>query len=263
MIQLSPGCWDLEALGFSPIGPSIDPRCGCSGGPGRVYLRHQEAMSLRRRLILPILILSLVPCTGLARERWIRLDSPNFETVSNASEKKSRTLIRELEKFRHVFSELFHLTNDRVPVTVFIFRNDKSFTSFKPVYEGKPTSVAGFFQGGRDRNVIALNATANENPLHVIFHEYVHLLTSNKPYPWPVWVKEGLAEFYSTFQVRGRRLNLGAPIPRHAETLRQARMYSVENLFSVGHNSPEYNETRKRGCLLCPVLGAGALPHAP
>ena len=204
-------------------------------------------MSLRRCLILPILILSLVPSTGLARERWIRLDSPNFETVSNASEKKSRTLIRELEQFRHVFSELFHLTNDRVPVTVFIFRNDKSFTSFKPVYEGKPTSVAGFFQGGRDRNVIALNATANENPLHVIFHEYVHLLTSNKPYPWPVWVKEGLAEFYSTFQVRGRQLNLGAPIPRHAETLRQARMYSVENLFSVGHDSPEYNETRKRG----------------
>ena len=202
---------------------------------------------MRRRLILPILVLSLLPTAGIARESWIHLDSPNFETVSNASRKKSRTLIRELEQFRHVFSELFHLTNDRVPVTVFIFRNDKSFTPFKPVYEGKPASVAGFFQGGRDRNVIALNATANENPLHVIFHEYVHLLTSDTPYPWPVWVKEGLAEFYSTFQVRGRELNLGAPIPRHAETLRKARMYSVENLFSIGYDSPEYNEKGKRG----------------
>ena len=204
-------------------------------------------MTLRRRLILSILILGLLPSTGQARERWIRLDSPNFETISNASEKKSQTLIRELEQFRHVFSELFHLTNDRVPVTVFIFRNDKSFTPFKPVYEGKPANVAGFFQGGRDRNVIALNATANENPLHVVFHEYLHLLTSDTPYPWPVWVKEGLAEFYSTFQVRRRDLTLGAPIPRHAETLRRTRMYSVENLFSVGHDSPEYNEKRKQG----------------
>ena len=204
-------------------------------------------MTLRRRLILPTLILGLFPSTGLARERWIRLSSPNFETVSNASEKKSRTLIRELEQFRQVFSELFHLTNDRVPVTVFIFRNDKSFTPFKPVYEGKPATVAGFFQGGRDRNVIALNATGSENPLHVIFHEYVHLLTSDTPYPWPLWVEEGLAEFYSTFQVRGRELKLGAPIPRHAETLRRTRMYSVENLFSIGHDSSEYNETRKQG----------------
>ena len=210
-------------------------------------MKYDEVMSWRLRLILSILVLTLFFSTGVARERWIHLDSPNFETVSSASEKKSRRLIRELEQFRHVFSELFNLTNDRVPVTVFIFRNDKSFTPFKPVYEGKPTSVAGFFQGGRDRNVIALNATANENPLHVIFHEYVHLLTSDTPYPWPVWVKEGLAEFYSTFRVKGRELNLGAPIPRHAETLRQARMYSVENLFLVGHDSPEYNETGKRG----------------
>ncbi len=204
-------------------------------------------MILRRRLILTFLILGVFPLTGTAKERWIRLDSPNFETVSNASEKKSRTLIRELEQFRHIFSELFHLTNDRVPVTVFIFRNDKSFTPFKPVYEGKPASVVGFFQGGRDRNVIALNATANENPLHVIFHEYVHLLTSDPPYPWPVWLTEGLAEFYSTFQIKGRQLTLGAPLPRHAELLRRSTMYSVEHLFSVGHDSPEYNEKRKRG----------------
>ena len=204
-------------------------------------------MKFRRR-VAGFTLIVLLGWSGVAgKERWIRLNSPNFETVSNASEKKSRTLIRELEQFRHVFSELFHLTNDRVPVTVFIFRNDKSFTPFKPVYEGKPASVAGFFQGGRDRNVIALNVTGNENPLHVIFHEYVHLLTSDTPYPWPVWVKEGLAEFYSTFRVGGRELKLGAPIPRHAETLRRTRMYSVENLFSIGRDSPEYNETRKQG----------------
>ena len=249
----STGCRDpgLEASGFSPICTAIESRSRCSRGSGRVYLRlttHEYlVMTLRWRLILPTLILGLLPSTGLARERWIRLNSPNFETVSNASEKKSRTLIRELEQFRHVFSELFHLTNDRVPVTVFIFRNDKSFTPFKPSHEGKPASVAGFFQGGRDRNVIALNVAANENPLHVIFHEYVHLLTSDTPYPWPLWVKEGLAEFYSTFQVRGRELKLGGPIPRHAETLRRARMYSVENLFSIDHDSSEYNETRKQG----------------
>ncbi len=204
-------------------------------------------MSVRRQLILLILILGHLPSIGLARDHWIRLNSPNFEAVSNASEKKSRTLIRELEQFRHVFSEVFHVANDRVPVTVFIFRNDKSFKSFKPVYEGKPVSVAGFFQGSRDRNVIALNANARENPLHVVFHEYLHLLTSDAPYPWPVWVNEGLAEFYSTFQVKGRQLTLGGPIPWHAEILRQARMHPVEHLFAIGHDSPEYNEKGKRG----------------
>ena len=60
-------------------------------------------MSVRRQVILLILILGHLPSIGLARDHWIRLNSPNFETVSNASEKKSRTLIRELEQFRHVF----------------------------------------------------------------------------------------------------------------------------------------------------------------
>ena len=204
-------------------------------------------MSSMRRLILPILVLSLFPGRVVAQERWIHLDSANFETISNAPEKKSRTLVQELEEFRHVFSELFHVTNDRVPVTVFIFRNDKSFTPFKPLYDGKPTGVAGFFEGGRDRNVIALNAGASENPLPIVFHEYLHLLTSDTPYPWPVWLNEGLAEFYSTFQVRGRDLTLGHPIAGHAETLRRQQMYPVEHLFAIGRNSPEYNEKSKQG----------------
>ena len=204
-------------------------------------------MTFQRSLVSLILIPGVLTFTGFAKERWIRLESPNFEGVSNASEKKSKTLIRELEQFRHVFSDLFQLRGDRVPVTVFIFKNDKSFKVFKPVYDGKPANVAGFFQGNPDRNLIALNVNANQNPLHVIFHEYVHLLTSDTRHPWPLWLKEGLAELYSTFEVRGTRVLLGAAIPRHAQTLRGARIHSIAELFAISGDSSEYNERQKQG----------------
>ena len=201
----------------------------------------------RTRVVLAILLWISVSSVASGKDKWIRLVSPNFEAVSNAGQGRSERLIRELEQFRHVFSELFNLAGDRLPVTVVIFRNDKSFTPFKPLYEGHPTDVAGFFQAGEDRNLIALNASASGNPLHVIFHEYIHLLTRDTPHPWPVWLREGLAEFYATFEIQDTKVILGNAIPGHSDVLRNHQLLPVKDLFAVRQDSPTYNERKRQG----------------
>ena len=57
--------------------------------------------------------------------------------------------------------------------------------------------------------------------LRTIFHEYVHLVIDNVSEGMPLWLNEGLAEYYSTFQVDdgGRRALIGQAIPAHLQLL--------------------------------------------
>ena len=45
-----------------------------------------------------------------------------------------------------------------MPTLVIVFQNDRSFAGYRPVYQGKPVEVGGYFIGGEDANAIAVNA---------------------------------------------------------------------------------------------------------
>ncbi len=186
--------------------------------------------------------------TVLAADKWFSFRTPHFEAVGNASKSISKRLLSELEEFRQVMVELFDLQQlERVPVTVILFENDKSFRPFQPLYEGKPTQVGGYFLSGAERSFIALNANAPGNPLHLVYHEYVHLITGESPYDLPLWLTEGLAEFYSTFEISKNKVMVGRALGHHIELLRRRTLLPLADLFQVEHGSGVYNEKEKRG----------------
>jgi tetratricopeptide (TPR) repeat protein len=180
-----------------------------------------------------------------AKDNWIVVRTPNFNLVGNASEKDVRLVATRLEQFRDVFTRLFPLAkfNSPVPTTVLVF---KSMSSYKPFMI---PGTAGYFQKGEDVNYITLTTELGaQNPFGVIYHEYVHLLIDNTAGNVPVWFNEGLAEYYSTFDIEeDRKVHLGELIPYHLQTLRDEKMLPLRRLFAVDHYSPEYNEGSKRG----------------
>ena len=91
-------------------------------------------------------------------------------------------------------------------------------------------------------------SNSDDASLRIIFHEYTHLLLRhNQPY-WPLWLAEGMAEIYSTFQVRGNdQARLGLPIDPHLRLLAEVPLWSLQGLFSVTRTSVEYNERRYSG----------------
>ena len=184
-----------------------------------------------------------------AKDKWVNLTTKNFNIISNADEGGTRRLALRLEQFHFVFSKLFSLPLERsVPTTVMVFKHDGSFKPYKPLYNGKPANLAGYFQGGDDENLIAVDISAHqENPMALIYHEYTHLLTSITPRQWPVWLKEGLAELYSSFDVDDKKVTLGAPISRHVMLLRDKTFIPLQDLLDVRHGSPTYNEREKQG----------------
>ena len=111
-------------------------------------------------------------------------------------------------------------------------------------------NLGGFFQAGQDLNFIALNLEASsDNPYHLIYHEYVHNLLNNFKVRFPPWLNEGLAEYYSTFEVTDgdKKILLGRAIENHILYLRQNKFLPLATLFTVDHNSPDYNENSKKG----------------
>ena len=184
-----------------------------------------------------------------AKDKWINLCTKNLNIVSNADEGDTRKLALKLEQFRHIFQQIFNLRLEATAsVTVIAFKNDGAFKPFKLLYKGKPANMAGYFQRGSDENLIVLNISANEaNPLTVIFHEYTHLLTSQIPQKLPLWVTEGLAELYSTFDLEKNEASLGIPISSHVRFLRSQSFFPLESLFTVNTKSPAYNESDKQG----------------
>jgi tetratricopeptide (TPR) repeat protein len=186
-----------------------------------------------------------------AKDAWTSVRSKNFFLVGNASEKEIRQVATRLEQFRYVFSQLFPKANltASVPTTVVVFKSDSSYVPFKPLYNGKPSNVSGYFQPGDDVNYITLTSEKREdNPYAVIFHEYSHLIINNNMGDPPVWFNEGLAEYYSTFDVSNgdKKITLGVPVANHVYLLRE-RFMPLESLLRVTHDDPAYNERDKQG----------------
>jgi tetratricopeptide (TPR) repeat protein len=208
-------------------------------------------MNKKNFAIINLLALSLIllsAATTLGKDKWINLRSKNFNVISNADEASTRPLAAKLEQFRAVFAKFFHVQTAEFPATVIVFKNDDSFKPYKPLYNGKPANIGGYFANYDDDRIIALNLSNNEmHPLTTIFHEYTHLLTSGSKRAWPVWLSEGVAELYSTFTIEKNRAVLGIPIGAHVALLRQKKFLPLQTLFNVDAHSPEYNERDKQG----------------
>ena len=204
---------------------------------------------LKSTISLACFVVVLTAGPAAAKDKWINLTTKNFNIISNADEGGTRKLALKLEQFHFIFSKIFNLPLERsIKTTVMVFKNESSFSLYKPLYNGRPANVAGYFQGGEDENLIVMDISANqERPMSVIYHEYTHLLTSNTPRDWPVWMKEGLAELYSSFDVFNGMVLLGMPIPRHVALLRQKTFIPLTDLLSVDHASSLYNERDRQG----------------
>lgn len=206
-----------------------------------------------KRLTAPLLAaiaLFVLTLPVSAKDTWLSVRSKNFLLVGNASEKEIREVGTRLEQFRYVFMQLFPKANlnTPVPTTVVVFKSDSSYKPFKPLYQGKTKDdTAGYFQQGEDVNYITLTTEKREeSPYGVIFHEYTHLLVGNNMSDPPVWFNEGLAEYYSTFDVSdgNKKIVLGRPISNHVYLLRE-RFIPLVDLLRVTHDSPAYNERDK------------------
>ncbi len=183
------------------------------------------------------------------RDKWRSVRTNNLFVIGNAEAEKLRQVAVWLEFFHSAFGRVIsrNVIDSSVPTTVIVFRDDASFRPFKPLYQGRPANLSGFFQPGDDVNYIAISLDPSErDPFNTAFHEYVHLHVKDNIPGAPLWLNEGLAELYGSLQFSGNDALLGMPLP-YLGFLRQAELLPLTTLFSIGTNSQHYNEEEKTG----------------
>ena len=198
--------------------------------------------------LLPFLLVITLcgaPTAFAGEPQWVEVRSPNFSVVTDAGEKRGREVAMRFEQMRAVFGALITRANVNLPVPLQIvaFRNTKEMRQVAPLFNGKPTQLAGLFQGGSDRSFIMLDLSV-ENPWVVVFHEYAHqLMNGTLPGGTAPWFEEGFAVYFSSIEVDSKEARVGRIPDNDYAILRQVGMMRIADLFRVQQNSSTYNES--------------------
>ncbi|MBC7797599.1 MAG: tetratricopeptide repeat protein [Pyrinomonadaceae bacterium] len=205
-----------------------------------------------KKVVCLVFALLYISMFAEAKNNWIEVKSRNFTVVGNAGEKSIRNVAVRLEQFRETLHLLFPKANlDReVPTVVYVFGSDDSFREFKPRVKGKiQDNVAGYIMERSDQMYIAISKDTRGSltPYETIFHEYYHYVLDNNLDDVPPWFNEGMAEFYSTFDIEkdGKTFKIGAPISRHFDSFQRKSLMPIEKLLktSYGENFSENNKS--------------------
>jgi tetratricopeptide (TPR) repeat protein len=199
-----------------------------------------------------LLLLALAaPAHALPSQKdpWIEVRTANFTLFSSAGEKDTRQVGADLERLRDALAQLAPglALQSPTPTWIFVFRNAAALQPYLRLYQGSPTTAGGYFLSTGQANYVAVDGNPRGNQTGIIYHEYLHYLARNNYGDLPLWLHEGLAEYYSTFKVTKDEAQIGLPMAEHVFWLRKHDWIPLAQLFAAEQGSQEYNETSRRG----------------
>lgn len=204
------------------------------------------------RLAAPLLALLAASAIvrGERHESWIEITSPHFTVCSNAGEKEARRIADQFEQFREVFHAT--LPQFRVdlgkPLIIFAVKDEDSLKLLLPAFWETKGHMhpAGFYSPGEESHLVAVRTgLEGEIPYEIVYHEYTHAIMDLNVRGLPVWLGEGLAEFYGHSVIHEKETEVGKVAPYHLQILQTNRLIPIEALLTADQHSPYYNENNR------------------
>src|ERR1700730_14781343 len=181
---------------------------------------------------------------------WIEVRSAHFVVSSNAGDREARRIADQFEQIRSLFHAAF--ANLRVdpaqPVLILAAKNENTMKMLLPEdWEVKGhVHPAGLYQQGEDKHYVILRLDSEgANPFHALYHEYTHALMHLNFTVLPLWLDEGLAEFYGNSRLGEKESRVGTIDESHLYILGQNKLLPIETLLNVEQGSPYYNEANQ------------------
>jgi len=183
------------------------------------------------------------------RDAWIEVKTANFRLWSDAGERRTRALAAELEQLRSGMTHLIPglAVASPCPTYVYVFKDRFAFLPYRFHFQGKRVEVAGYIFGRPWGNYVAIDGDPRTDALHSVRHEYVHFVLHNNFAHLPLWLDEGLAEFYGTFHVVDGEARVGEPVVQHIRWLQENQLIPLRQLFAIDHRSQDYHEGIRQG----------------
>jgi hypothetical protein len=191
---------------------------------------------------------------GAGTRPWVEARSLNFTVVSDAGAREARRIAARFEQIRDVFHGLWPKARlgTGEPTLILAAKDEASLKELLPEFFEKKgaTRVSGVFFRTQELQYVALRADVGDeqqgmNPYHVLYHEYVHAIVDLNFESMPLWLGEGLADYWGNTIVRDDAVSQGRAIPYYVQLLRERGPMPLRALLKVDHDSPEYNENTR------------------
>ena len=197
--------------------------------------------AMRAALCAAVVCSAWLPLPARAAETWTEVRSPNFRVVTNGSARDAREVASNFERLAAVLRRTSNIsTRGDVPLTILAVKSKRDLTSVIGVDRD---DIAGIFAPGHDANVVIIRLDLDRDSRYeVAYHEYMHLLVHQTMGLLPLWLNEGLAEFYSHALLETDKIYLGTPAPYHLAALEERTPLPLETLLTVDHDSAHYTE---------------------
>jgi tetratricopeptide (TPR) repeat protein len=196
-----------------------------------------------------VIALAGLPLAGARRDAWFEVRTPNFVIVSNASEKQARTTALQFEQIHTLYRDWLAVAQGHPSplITIFAVKDDKSLSDLLPDYWTKGHAhPSGIFWSRMNQYYAAVNLDAQgDNPYATMYHEYYHSLTIPYFPGLPLWLSEGLADFFGHSEINGNVAMMGMADLALIQELKSNKLIPLDVLFHVDLQSPYYNEQNK------------------
>lgn len=134
------------------------------------------------------------------------------------------------------------------PILVLAVQDKRSLQALEPsAYLGNgQVNLIGYFLSAPERSyiLILLNAPGS-HPYAPIYHEYAHFVFSRLHQWMPLWLTEGIAEYYQNTEFFEDHVRLGKGDPGIQRTIDYNALLPLSTLFAVDPNSSYYHEQDK------------------
>jgi len=203
-----------------------------------------------RFLFLLAWLLSIVPIATGQTDSWLEVRTPHFLVVSNGPAPDARLTAHKFEAMRSVFQRVFPDADLQTasPILVLAVQDKRSFQALEPAeyLAAGQLDLIGLFSTSSEKNyVLILLDAPGTHPYAPIFHEYAHFVFSRLPQWMPLWLSEGIAEFYQNTEILGDKIRLGKGDPGMQVTIERIRLLPLSTLFAVDARSPYYHDQDK------------------
>jgi hypothetical protein len=163
-------------------------------------------------------IIAILCIPPVAADHWVEVDSRPFEVMSSAGDKAAREQLDQLEQFRYALGAAIGKSDLQLlwPLRVLVSKNARATT---------PALARSSYLAAAPENTLFSRDQ---------LRELARLLIGQNTSRLPASIEDGLIAVFSTLQVNGTRITLGAPPPQAERTRDWARMH----MFTV---RPEYS----------------------
>ena len=173
---------------------------------------------------------------------WSRVVDGPFTVFTQGDPAQATALMHSFAQLRNALSQVspLHATASE-NLKIIVFQSEKEFNRFRL----NPGSCAFYQQTSRGEYVVLQDQDTRRR--EVSTHEFTHFVVAHSGFTLPLWLNEGLADFYSTFRINGDGdyVTFGRSVSGRLAVLQNSTWLPLNNLFDVSPASPYYSNPER------------------